>query len=679
MKKKMASFVLMFFVFLFSNAGAANAVEEGALTQTADTQAFELFTRLLEKSSLQVSKKTTAATANELQKFISLYTKFYYRPQLLTEEVLSLMYNNYDQYNVLVDYIEKIPLRKPETVIKLFTWVKNFQWFETKDKMLFNTVFQSLMELFSHAARYAPDTPDTPHRYDYDALVGKLVDIPFDVNTLYDRLFTFLKTELDIRRNKKELVDFVLEGIENPVVELDNTDYIFRINDLYKKNLKTILESQGACPMTVLLEIDDLFNRLISERENLPAVTQIITRLEDLVINRLPYAEISDEAPKNVRERITSYSKDRLKKDWSRIAGMAIRVADSTELKAGLLNFKKDYLVPQLANHMLTLAYAVNAKNPKLRVFLNPNMVRLHNFADEKDQTAWNYCGTPLAPDNFSGYYYVGGLSRLNLCFAARWQEYLFGRTYVYNPAQLQALLVNLLDYYPVPRDNHMTAYNTLLVDFGLELLNKAGNGANDNGQANGDIQTMREDIIKELGAITAGYHYRKTVDYLTGKIKEHDLFFSEIKLLGETFFLKGKYPEHAAYKKLLEIREKLKNRPTLSTAGVYYHTFGNLVPQSFKLFPQEAGFLFAAGWVSGEMIDEFKIKLDWHLYKKKISPMLLGVVLQEYIMRTGSKFFSQGHVHDYSSLYLMFKLFNNAHLSGILKKLQQEGYLKLK
>jgi hypothetical protein len=181
------------------------------------------------------------------------------------------------------------------------------------------------------------------------------------------------------------------------------------------------------------------------------------------------------------------------------------------------------------------------------------------------------------------------------------------------------------------------------------------------------------------LGAITAGYHYRKAVDYLTGKIKEHDLFFSEIKLLGEAFFKKGKYMDGAAYKKLLEIREKLKNRPTLLTAGVYYHTFGSLVPQHFKLFPQEAGILFGAGWVSGEMIDEFKIKLDWHLYKKKISPILLGVVLREFIIRTGSKFFSQNHVNDYSSIYFMFKLFNNAHLNGILKKLQQEGYLKLK
>jgi hypothetical protein len=223
--------------------------------------------------------------------------------------------------------------------------------------------------------------------------------------------------------------------------------------------------------------------------------------------------------------------------------------------------------------------------------------------------------------------------------------------------------------------------YNALLVDFGLELLNKAGKGAGDNDLTDGDRQTLREEIIKELGAITAGYHYRKAVDYLTGKIKEHDLFFSEIKRLGEAFFTKGKYPELAAYKQLLEIREKLKNSPAPSPegAGIYYHTFGNLLPQPVKLFPQELGNLFNAGWVSGEMIDEFKIKLDWQLYKKKISPLLQGVILQEYIVRTGSKFFNQGQVNDYFSTYLMFKLFNNAHLSGILKKLQQEGYLKLK
>ncbi len=654
MKQKIAACMLLIFVLLFINASPARASEKKAST-AAD--AFEVLKELMDRTGSEVNKKVTAAS--DIQKFVSLYSKFYHRPQLLTEEVLFLMYNNYEKYNILVDFIEKIPIREPETVIKLFAWVKNFQWFSNSDKALFNASFQSLFELFSHAAKYAPD------HYDYDALVGKLIDIiPFDRSGFYDQLFAFFKTGLNIQRNKKDLIDFALEGINNTILNIDNIDYQFVIKDVYKKQINEILESQQACSLSTLLEINELFDRLLAERKNLTAVTKILDRLDELILTRLPYAEISKEAPKHIRERVMAYSKDRLEKDWKRLSGKIIRIADLSEIKAGIKKIKKDYLVHQLSNHLLTLAYALNAKNPKLRIFLNPNMVRLHDFVGQKDRTAWNYCGAPPVTDYLSGHYLVGGLSRLSIAFAAKWYEHLFSRTYIYDSAQLQSLLVNLLEHYPVPRGRQNVAYDALMVDFGLDLMRKS---RQDSENQDAD-ETMRKDIIAELSTITAGYHYRKALDYLSGKAKDHNLFFSELKQLGEIFFKKGKYLEGSA--------PPPSHAPA---AGIYYHTFGNLNPQPFRMFPQDVSNIFAAGWVSGEMIEEFKIKLHWHLYKRNVPPILLGQVLHTFLRRTASKFFSQNHANDYVSTYFMFKIFNNSHLRGVIKRLQKEGYLKLK
>jgi len=288
-------------------------------------------------------------------------------------------------------------------------------------------------------------------------------------------------------------------------------------------------------------------------------------------------------------------------------------------------------------------------------------MVRLHDFEDYKNLTPWNYCGPPHATHYFSKYHLSGGLSRLNIAFATKWHKHLFGRTYVYNSAHVRSLLTNLLDLYPDPRDYQSITANALLVDFGLDLLRKSR-----------DNKTIRKDVIRELGTITSGYHYRKAVHYLTGKSSDHNLFFSEIKQLGERFLKKKKYLDESTIKALSE-------HPPPRLGGIYYHTFGNLVPQPFTIFPQGVSNFFDNGWISGEMVDEFQIKLSWHLYKKNIPPFLLGQVLYSYLNRTAPRVFSQSHFKDYFATYFMFKIFNNSHLSKIIKNLQKKGYLKLK
>jgi hypothetical protein len=419
-----------------------------------------------------------------------------------------------------------------------------------------------------------------------------------------------------------------------------------------------------------------LLDRLVSgnSRDTFGSTVYTGSRVTD-AFNQLPYAEISRDAPRHIRDRVMVYSRDALNRDVSHLVQLIKQGAPALELERAAAKIKTNYLVYQLKDYLLALVYAVNAKNPSLQIFLNPNLVRLHNFDERRDRTPWNYCGAPPVTDHFSEYHLVGGLSRLNLSLAAKWYGHLFKRTFIHNPAQVQSLIINLLDFYPSAMVGQSLQYNGLLVDFGMELLRKA--------REKGNI-TLRKDLIKELGTITTGYHYRGAIHYLTGKAQKHQLFCSETRKLAEIFFKKGKYLEESLYKEQLEAF----NRPPLNKilqaenhrfGSIYYRTFGNLVPHQMRLFPQEAANFFASGWVSGEMIDEFKVRLGWHFYKKQMPPFLLGHVLYKYFNHTAPRFLSQNHPNDYFSTYFIFGIFNDSHLNRLLKNLQKEGHLKLK
>lgn len=498
-----------------------------------------------------------------------------------------------------------------------------------------------------------------------------MTDIPFERDHLYDRIFEFFKTGLNVGLNKKKFIDFVSSGINNKALRINNIDYEFRIKDIYRKNIEDILQSQNVCSLSTLLEINRLMEILPGD-ESGPARFDIGNRILQLV-SGLPHGEISKKAPKYIQDRVMPYSRASLKRELAILLKHVNEGASHEELKWVINKIKTDYLVHQLKEYLLTMAYAVNAKHPKLKVFLNPNMVRLHDFDNHRDRTAWNYSGTPSITDSFSGYNLCGGLSRLNITFAAKWVDHLFGQSFIYNSPFVQSLLVNLLDFYPIPMVNETLTYNALLVDFGLELLRKSR-----------DNKTMRQEVIKELSSITTGYHYRKTVDYLTERSNRHNLFFCEIKDLGEAFFKKRKYVGECTCKEQLEVFAQPPLKAVIKAqnhrfGNIYYHTFGNLMPQQIRIFPQDLSHVFHTGWVSGEMVDEFKIKLGWLLYKKKIPPYLLGQVLYSYLNTTARRVLSQNHYRDYSSAYFVFEIFNNAHLNRILKNLQKEGYLRLK
>ncbi|MCP4220675.1 MAG: hypothetical protein GY765_38965 [bacterium] len=100
---------------------------------------------------------------------------------------------------------------------------------------------------------------------------------------------------------------------------------------------------------------------------------------------------------------------------------------------------------------------------------------------------------------------------------------------------------------------------------------------------------------------------------------------------------------------------------------------------RQFKVFPQNLSYLFNTGWVSGELINEFKLKLGAYLHKQKIPKFLLGQIVYAYFNETVPRTLHQNHFKDYYSTYFVFDAFSHSDLKRILKKMKKDGYLKLR
>jgi hypothetical protein len=617
-------------------------------------------------------EKKNNGKMSALRKFMAIYTKFSHRPEMLGEGALLKLYNNYEKYNGLVDFIEKIPIKKPETIAKLFDWVRNFEALGSEDGVLFTMIYQSLFEILSFTAKYDPD------RYDYDLLVSELLALPLSRAKFYRRLFQFFDKSLNIKSRGLTPVHVMLRGIPNPDLVIEGLKYRFTIRDAFQKTIDRILQSQEICSFTDLLEI----NRLLEEglKVKPPLTAEIGARIEEM-FQRLPLPGISADAPKSVRDRVTPYSQAKLHRLVKGFVEKMHMGAGQGQLEDQAAQLRGDYLIYQLADHLLALAYAVNAKDAKLRAFINPNFLRLHDITGCSGYTLWdNECQDKKQkkPDKLSGFHLSGGLSRLNLSFATRWQEHLFRENILLNPPHVQAVITNLLELYPFPLVNQSLTYQALLVELGLAIMREAG----ENGS-----EALKQDLIDVLHTLTAGYHYRQAQAYINGDIEYHNLYFNELYRLGEAFLIKFPGREYLAeipaWKKLKafltpSLVEDLKTE-TDGFGAIYSHTFGNLRPCSLRIFPQEMSNLLASGWLSGSMIDEFKIKMAYHMHKKQIPSPLLGQFLYMYLSNTGRRFLRQNHIHDYPITYFVFDIINTSHLNRLIKELEKEGYLKLK
>ena len=581
---------------------------------------FTLFSELLSHTEQNTDP------SREIQTFVSLYTKFYNRPQLLTPDALLSLYINYDSYNVMIDFIEKIPLQKPGSVLKLMDLAKAAASTTDKnEKVLFTSIFQSLLELISATARYSPDL------FNYDTVIEKLCSIPLDRRSLYENTFNFLESELNVRSGQRDLIDLVLSGLNERTVSINNVEYRYLPGEKFRENIKAILQSQETCSFNNLMKINRSLESLVRKEAGASAMDRAAEIIQ--LLETLPIAEISSDAPKHIRDQVMPYSRKSLDKVVEYLM-KHVNQNDFGEQFQLLVNMiHSDYLLPQLNHYMLTLVYALNAKNPKLRVFLNPNISRLHDFSESKDRTPWNYCGAPQPFDFLAEYRISGGLSRLNIAFAAKWQDHLFSRSFIYNGPHVQALIINLLDLYPLPVSSYFeqtVMYDATMVEFGLELLRNAKSDP-----------ALCQEVISRLGTVASGYNYRKAVNYLDGKSPEHSLFFSEIKKLGESFFYDRTHIDLCGCDKLSPDKDYYHG-------GIYYKTLGSLKPQPIEFFPQEVSHVFDTGWISGESVDEFSVRLAWLLYKKKIPVSLMGHIAYSYLIKTVPRLLSQNHSNDH-------------------------------
>lgn len=610
---------------------------------------------------------------SKMRKFITIYSKFYHRPQLLAEGALFKLYNQYEKYNGLVDFIEKIPIKKPATVSALLDWGLTLEKLPKKNKVLFTEIYQSLFEILAFTGRYAP------LGFDYDHLVGESIKLPLSVSPFYRGLFQFFKKDLGVRAQGKSLIDVLLTGFKYPTLNIAGSNYKYLIKDKFKKTLGDIIQSQEVCSFSTLLEINRLLERGLQAKP--PNTAGIGTRITD-IFHMLPHPGISDDAPRSIRNRIVAYSPSKLFKEVKGLVAKIHTGTDQSQLKALIAKIQGTYLVYQLKDHLMALAYAVNAKDAGLKAFLNPNLVRLHDINGGRGHSLWDNFGEDQKHRFYSEYHLSGGLSRLNITLAPKWKTHLFRENVIHNSNHVYAVILNLMDFYPLPLVDRCLAYNGLLVESGLQLMRLAGDDDIDN-------DALKKALKAEIGALTTGYHYKQTMAYLNGESNHHNLFISELKGLAEAFFHNRrlqKADNPGQIPGLQKLEAYLK--PPLSDAleeemhrfgSMYPYTFGNLRPRKISLFPQEMTNLFSSGWLSGERVDEFKVKLAYHLYKKKIPPELLGQLLYMYLNTTCRRFLRQNHGNDYFTSYLVFDIFNTSHLNRQIKQLKKEGYLKLK
>ncbi len=631
-------------------------------TVSPETRVLSFLKQLLDRSSQRNTE------FSDLRKFINLYAKFIDRPEIMTATNIKKLYQNYERYNILIDFIEKIPFNKPELVGELVDWLSRLEKNSKSDKIIFTALFQSLFEIFSHQANFDPTLQD------YNRIISELIKIPFSKSECYQRFFDFVKNEMKLFLSKNTIdqtfTDTILKGIPNQYIKMNNRKYQFFVQDSFKKILNDVIQSQEVCPLSTLVDINSTLDKTLQAKAK--NTTQIKVDLTE-TFNQLPHPDISDNAPRFIVNRVKKYQRSDLDREIQNLVEKIGKNAPEAEKQSIVKKIQSEYLIHHLQEYLLTFAYALNAKNERLRIFLNPNLTRLHDFEDNNGDTPWNHCTTPKTKKKFEGFYFQGGLSRLNIEISQSWRDHLFSRNIIYDQEQIQAVIFNILELYPAPAISESQSYIGLLAEFGLELIQKAkGN------------ELILKEVKKALGTITTGYHYRKIMNFLNNESNEYYLFFSEIFKLGEYFLLKNIFlNEFSAFDKLGMLTKtylfNIVQKELCHFGGIYFHLFGNLKSRWIHLFPQEISNLFESDWVGGEIINEFKIKTAYHAYKKLLPPKLMGEFLVQYLYNVCRKYFSQNYIKDYYSTYFIFDIMNNSHLMKIVQKLQEKGEVRLK
>jgi len=619
---------------------------------------------------LMIRKRSNGNTS-PISKFVTIYSKFIDRPELISEATLKLFYEGYDKFNILIDYIEKIDILEKDTIIKLFTWIESIDKLPKNDKALFTAIYQSVFEILSFSSRYHPNG------YNFDQMVTELINMPLDKSSFIDNLFKYLNRNMKIPLRKsridRKFFEYLLNGIENELIELYNSDYEIMNKNIMRDSLDKIITSQEVIHLSTVFEFNDLFNRLPSSEKT--TMKSRFNKIVDL-FQRLSHPEISDEAPRFIRMRVMSYKRSELNKDLKRLGSLVSGKNSKEQIEKLVTKFRNKYLFPHLKNYLVTIAYALNAKTERLRVFINPNLVRLHDFEDSDKHTPWNYSGRPdssLSAKTIPGFRLKGGLSRLNIVFSSVWRDQMLAGNIMFDTALIESVFTNLFNIYPIARLKYFPEYASHLINYGVELM--------DTGKKDPSI---KEQIKLEAGKHLSGNTYKNIIDHLDGKSKKPLLFYDQYFKLGRAFFHnKDFFEKYDGKEKLLKylvlpLKAEL-NSEKKWFGNIYYRSFGSLKPKWKEVFPPETGNLFTSGAFNGEAFREFKMKLSYLSEKKNYPQLLQGHFLYNYLISTFPRFYQQNYDKDYHTTYFIFNILNNANLSKIIKRYQKKGYVRLR
>ncbi len=618
-----------------------------------------------------LTRKRSNGHTSPISKFVTIYSKFIDRPELISEETLKLFYEGYDKYNILIDYIEKIDILEKETIIKLFTWIESVNKLPKGDKALFTALYQSVFEILSFSSRYHPNG------YNFDLLVTELINLPLDKSSFIDNLFKYLNRNMKIPLRKSRLdrkfFEYLLNGIENELIKLYNSDYEIMNKNILRESLDKIITSQEVIQLSTVFEFNDLFNRLPTSEKT--TMKSRYNKIVDL-FQRLSHPEISDEAPRFIRMRVMSYKRSELNKDLIRLESLISGKNSKEEIEKLVTKFRNKYLFPHLKNYLVTIAYALNAKTERLRVFINPNLVKLHDFEDSEKHTPWNYSGRPdssLSAKTIPGFRLKGGLSRLNIVFSSVWRDQMLAGNIIFDTDLIESVFTNLFNIYPFAKLKYFPEYASHLINYGVELM--------DSGKKDPSI---KEQIKLEAGKYLSGNTYKNIIDHLDGKAKKPLLFYDQYYKLGKAFFNNKdffeKYEGKEKLRKYLILPLKAEiNSEKKWFGNIYYRSFGSLKPKWREVFPPETGNLFTSGAFNGEAFREFKMKLSYLCEKKNYPHLLQGHFLYNYLISTFPRFYQQNYNKDYHTTYFIFNILNNANLSKIIKRYQKKGYVRLR
>ncbi len=618
-----------------------------------------------------LSSKISNDHTSPVLKFVTIYSKFLDRPELISKETLELFYEKFDKYNILIDYIEKINILEKETVKGLFNWVDSIKKLPDEDKALFTAIYQSVFEILSFSSKYHPNG------YNFDQLVMELIKIPLDKNRFIANLFKYLNRYMKIPLRKSQIdrkfFEYLLNGVENDMIVLHNSDYELMNKNILRKSIDSIITSQEVIHLSTVFEFNDLFNRLPASEKT--TMKSRYNKIVDL-FQRLSHPEISDEAPRFIKMRVMSYKRSELNKDLRKLESLVSGNNSKADIEKLVNKFRDKYLFPHLKNYLVTIAYAINAKTERLRIFINPNLIRLHDFGDSEKNTPWNYSGRPdsiLSAKSIPGFRLKGGLSRLNIIFSSVWRDQMLAGNIIFDKELIESVFTNLFNLYPCAKLKYFPEYASLLINFGVELI--------DNSK---DDPLLKTKIKLEAGKFLSGNTYKNVIDYLDGKTKKPLLFYDQYYKIGVAFlkhkeFL-GKY--HGKDKLLkffvLPLKAELDNEKKW-IGNIYFRSIGSLKPKWKEAFPPETGNLFYSGAINGEAFREFKMKLSYLSEKKKYPPLMQGHFLYNYLISAFPRFYQQNYNKDYHTTYFIFNILNNANLSKIIKRYQKKGYVRLR